>query len=111
MNNSRLLALVLSLSALLASAPLHAQGDADAGATKSQPCMGCHAIPGYFNVYPNYRVPKLAGQHRAYIVAALKAYKAGQRSHKTMVAQASTLSEEDMQDIAAYFETIASKGK
>ncbi len=60
-------------------------------------------IPGYHNAYPSYRVPKVGGQHAEYIVAALKAYKAGQRPHKTMQAQASSLSDEDMADIAAYF--------
>jgi cytochrome c553 len=80
-----------------------AAGDAGAGKIKAEPCMGCHGIPGYSNVYPTYHVPRVAGQHAPYIVAALKAYAAGQRSHKTMEAQAATLSEEDMQDIAAYF--------
>ena len=65
--------------------------------------MGCHGIPGYTNAYPTYPVPKLAGQNAAYIVSALKAYKAGRRNHQTMQAQASTLSEKDMEDIAAYF--------
>jgi cytochrome c553 len=48
----------------------------------------------------------LSGQHSEYIVAALKAYKSGQRKHKTMVAQAASLSEQDMLDIAAYFAAI-----
>jgi len=99
------------LGAALAAASAHAEGDPKAGETKALPCMGCHAIPGYFNVYPNYRVPKLGGQHPEYIVAALKAYKAGQRKHNTMIAQANSLSEQDMQDIAAYFAAISSKGK
>src|SRR5579872_1055911 len=57
-------------------------------------------------VYPTYRVPQLAGQHAAYIVQALKEYKAGERNHKTMHAQASSLSDQQMQDIAAYFESL-----
>ena len=48
-------------------------------------------------------MPKLGGQHAQYLAAALQAYKDGQRSHKTMQAQAQTLSEQDMQDIAAFF--------
>lgn len=80
-----------------------ATGDAAAGKTKAIPCMGCHGIPGYFSVYPSYHVPRVGGQHAKYIVAALKAYKNGDRSHKTMRAQAATLSEEDMADIAAFF--------
>jgi cytochrome c553 len=81
-----------------------AAGDPVAGKTKAFTCMGCHGIPGYNNVYPTYHVPKLGGQHAEYIVAALQEYKKGQRSHKTMHAQAATLSDQDMQDIAAYFE-------
>ena len=90
-------------ASMLASAGASAEGDAKAGQVKSIPCMGCHAIPGYSNVYPTYHVPRVGGQHPEYIVAALKAYKTKQRSHPTMQAQASSLSEEDMNDIAAFF--------
>ena len=78
-------------------------GDAAAGKLKAQPCLGCHGIPGYFNAYPSYHVPKIGGQHPQYIIAALQAYKAGQRGHPTMHAQATSLSEQDMADIAAFF--------
>jgi cytochrome c553 len=84
----------------------HAGGDIGAGKIKSQTCMGCHGIPNYNNVYPTYHVPKLGGQHAAYIVAALQAYKAGQRNHETMLANSTGLSDQDMADIAAYFESI-----
>ena len=95
------LALVAAAMALPASSL--AAGDATAGKTKAFTCMGCHGVPGYNNAYPAYHVPKLGGQHADYLVAALQAYKSGQRSHKTMQAQAITLSEQDMQDIAAFF--------
>ena len=55
---------------------------------KSGTCLGCHAIPGYNNVYPTYKVPKLAGQHADYIVSALKAYQNNERQHPTMHANA-----------------------
>jgi cytochrome c553 len=106
MKNRRLLysAVLLSLTVgTLVSTGARAAGDAEAGQVKAIPCMGCHAIPGYSNVYPTYHVPRVGGQHPEYIVAALKAYKAKQRSHPTMQAQAATLSEDDMQDIAAFF--------
>ena len=73
--------------------------------------MGCHGIEGYNNVYPEFHVPRLGGQHEAYIVAALQAYKTGQRNHTTMVAQASTLSDQDMKDIAAFFSTASAGSK
>ena len=107
MNNSRFLALVVFGFACLAGLNAQADGNIESGKTKSLPCMGCHGIEGAFSVYPSFRVPKLAGQHSDYVIAALKAYKTGQRSHKTMVAQAADLSEQDMQDIAAYFASIS----
>ena len=98
----RLLFASLLLSSMIASGA-QAAGDATAGKHKAQACMGCHGSPGYSNVYPSYQVPKLGGQHAEYIVAALKAYAGQQRSHKTMHANAASLNDQDMADIAAYF--------
>ena len=78
-----------------------AAGDPEAGYYKAKTCMGCHASPSRTNVYPTYNVPKIAGQHPEYIISALKAYAAGQRDHPTMLANAVSLSDEDMADIAA----------
>mgnify|MGYP005814252893 CR=1 FL=1 len=80
-----------------------AAGDASRGAVLSDTCMGCHGIDGYRNAYPSYRVPKLGGQHADYIVIALQGYKNGTRPHQTMHAQAESLSDQDMRDIAAFF--------
>lgn len=99
------LACSILLAALAATGGARAEGDAKAGQVKALPCMGCHAIPGYSNVYPTYHVPKVGGQHAQYLVAALKAYRDGQRSHPTMTAQAATLSDQDIEDIAAFFAT------
>lgn len=107
-NRARLLpALVLAALSGLASAQ---EGDPERGSFKATPCMGCHGIPGYFNVYPTYHVPKVGGQYAEYIVLALQAYKAGDRQHPTMQAQASALSEQDMLDIAAFFASFAEEG-
>jgi cytochrome c553 len=76
------------------------------GKEKAETCLGCHAIEGYNNSYPTYKVPKLGGQHADYIVSALKAYQKGARKHETMHANASGLSDKDIQDIANYFESI-----
>jgi len=99
MNSVRCAAAVLALLAT----PAALAGDGEAGRLKANTCMGCHGIPGYNNAYPTYRVPKLGGQSPEYIAAALKAYKTGERPHKTMQAQATSLSEQDIADIAAYF--------
>ena len=96
---------VLALSFALASASVQAAGDAERGKVLADTCLGCHGIPGYRNAYPNYRVPKLGGQHEDYLVLALKGYQGGMRSHPTMIAQSDTLSDQDMRDIAAYFTT------
>jgi cytochrome c553 len=106
MSRSRFVGLVCSVAlataALAFVAPAKAEGDAAHGKVLAYTCLGCHGIPNYKNVYPTYSVPELRGQHPEYIVAALKAYRSGERGHPTMHAHASTLSEQDMQDVAAY---------
>lgn len=89
------------------------QGDAKHGKAISYTCLGCHGIEGYKNAYPMYSVPKLEGQHPEYLAAALQGYRSGDRAHLTMHAQASTLSDQDIADIAAYFagKPLVSQGK
>jgi cytochrome c553 len=95
--------LLLAPLAALAQAPAQAPaGDAKRGQALTYTCNGCHAISNYKNVYPTYSVPKLYGQRPEYLVAALKAYKSGERSHGTMHSQATSMSEQDMIDSAAY---------
>jgi cytochrome c553 len=79
-----------------------AEGNAEAGKVKANTCMGCHGIKGYTNVYPTYHVPRIGGLSAEYIVSALKAYKSGDRNHATMHAQAASLTDQDMADIAAF---------
>jgi cytochrome c553 len=82
------------------------QGSADAGRNKSSMCVGCHNIPGYKTAFPSvYSVPKLDGQHGAYIVKALRAYKSGERTHPSMRGIAAGLSDQDMADLAAFYST------
>ncbi|MCK0511143.1 c-type cytochrome [Aromatoleum buckelii] len=96
-----LIAACLALSGPAASA---LEGDAEAAQAKTSMCMGCHGIPGYRTAFPDvYPVPKLGGQHAAYLVRALQAYRDGERSHPTMRAIAASLSEQDMADLAAYY--------
>lgn len=92
-----------SLPAL--SQAVYAEGNAESGMEKANTCMGCHGIPGYNNVYPTYRVPKVGGQSAAFIATALKAYRSGERPHATMHAQAASMSDQDIADIAAYMAT------
>ena len=99
---SRILGLVVLALAPLAVQAQAPTGDATRGKALAYTCNGCHAIPNYKNVYPTYSVPKLHGQRPEYLVAALKAYKSGERSHGTMHSQASSLNEQDMADVAVY---------
>lgn len=97
--------LTLCASVLMGvAAPSQAAGDPRAGQQKTSMCAGCHGIEGWRTAYPTvYSVPKLGGQHADYIVAALKAYKSGERKHPSMTGIAASLSEQDMEDIAAYY--------
>ena len=81
----------------------HAAGDPEVGARKAKTCLGCHGVAGSRNAYPSYTVPKLGGQHPEYLVTAMQAYQQGLRDHDTMEALLSDLSDEDLQDIAAFF--------
>jgi cytochrome c553 len=102
---------------LIFSSSLHAQdtttaalvGDPVIGQKKFYTCVGCHGIDDYKNAYPDYSVPRLRHQQAAYIVSALQEYKSGERPHPTMHAQAYSLSDQDMQDIAAYLQGDAIK--
>ena len=102
--NLRTLLLITFL--FLLAMHVQAAGDAKRGEIRGETCLGCHGIVSYTNVYPSYRVPKLGGQHADYISAALKGYRSGERSHTTMRAQAAGLSDQDIDDIAAYFASI-----
>lgn len=81
-------------------------GNAQRGANVASTCLGCHGIEGYRNAYPDYAVPRLAGQHAEYLAAALKEYRSEARQYPTMHLQALSLSDQDMADVAAY---LASK--
>jgi cytochrome c553 len=95
---------VASVMAVSAQAQ-EVKGDAKAAEAKIAMCIGCHGIPGYQTSFPEvYRVPKISGQNAKYIVAALTAYKKGERKHQTMRGIADSLSEQDIADIAAYYE-------
>ena len=97
------------LVACATASSVHAQevkGDAKAGEKKRAMCIGCHGIQGYQASFPEiYKVPKISGQGAKYIVSALSAYKKGDRKHPTMRGVADNLSDQDMADLAAYYES------
>ena len=95
----------LAIASALSVTPAFAAGDVEAGRDKADTCMGCHGIPGYNNAYPTYRVPKISGQAAEYLEVALKAYRSGERPHPTMHAQAGSMTDQDIADIAAFLAT------
>ncbi|MCE2916869.1 MAG: c-type cytochrome [Rubrivivax sp.] len=98
----------LALAAALAPPLVSAQtivGRAAEGEKAAASCIGCHGIVGYQSSFPEvHRVPKISGQNAKYIVASLAAYKKGDRRHPTMRAIAGSMSEQQMADLAAYYE-------
>lgn len=94
-----LLQIAIGLS-LLVSLPVFALGDAEAGQSKAAICAACHGVDGN-SVVPNW--PKIAGQHADYIERQVALIKDGQRAVPEMVGIIAALSEQDIEDIAAYF--------
>jgi cytochrome c553 len=97
---------ILAAAALAAtaSAALAADNNKITIENRIAQCQGCHGIPDWKTAFPEvYRVPKLGGQKAAYIVAALKEYKAGERDFPTMRAIAAPLSDAEMEQLAKYY--------
>ena len=102
---SKAITLLAALAGFLCLMPAAQAQDAAAGAKKAASCIGCHGIPGYQASFPEvHKVPMISGQGAKYIVAALQAYKKGERKHPTMRGIATTLTDTDMADLAAYYE-------
>lgn len=97
---------VIFIGALVAltmlAGTIHAAGDAAAGARKSTSCGACHGADGN-SVNPQW--PSIAGQHESYFANTLRAFQNGTRTDVLMTAQAQTLTEQDIEDIAAHFAT------
>lgn len=79
---------------------LLAQGDAAAGQAKSALCGSCHGVDGNSPLAMN---PKLAGQSAKYMVKQLQDFKSGARAGATMAAMVLSLSDQDMEDVAAWY--------
>jgi cytochrome c553 len=79
--------------------------DINAGKAKAvAACISCHGADGNKTIDPSY--PKLAGQHKDFLVRALMDYKSGARKNAIMSAQAAQLTKADMQNISAYFASL-----
>ena len=87
-------------ASLVLSVGANAAGDAAAGKSKSAVCMACHGPTG---TSPNPLWPNLAGQKAPYMVKQLKAFKSGARKDPIMGPMAAPLSDQDMENLSAYF--------
>ena len=81
-----------------------AQGDPVAGKNEATICTGCHRGVGMrINLPQIYRIPKVAGQSEAYLLSAMKDYRSGARANETMRALSVSLTDKQIEDLAAYF--------
>lgn len=94
------LALVCATAVALPSRSLYAKGNAEAGREKAQVCQTCHGLDGK-SVDPSY--PNLAGQYESYLVKALADYRSGNRNNAIMQSFAANLSNQDIEDLAAWY--------
>jgi cytochrome c553 len=97
----KVLYIALVCSAFAAAPALAVDGDPTVGRTKTAECVQCHGSDGNSKKPAN---PKLAGQSAEYIYKQLMEFKSGERVNNIMNEQAAALSEQDMKDIAAYYE-------
>ena len=97
-----------AISVLAAAAvPALAKGDLDAGKTKSLACQACHGADGNAEIDPQY--PRLAGQYRDYLARALHEYRSGKRTNPIMAGFAGPLTDQEIEDLAAYFSSLPGK--
>ncbi len=93
----------LALLATQAQAGSLVDGSADDGKAKSVTCTACHGPEGNSS---NALWPNIAGQNAPYTLAQLKAFKEGKRQNALMSSQAMMLSDDDMADLAVYYEGL-----
>jgi cytochrome c553 len=90
----------MSLLISMAFTTAQAEGDMEAGKTKSAPCVACHSVDGN-SVNPEW--PKLAGQHEGYLIQQLLYFSNGERDNALMKGMSANLTDQDREDLAAYF--------
>ncbi len=96
--NKLVVSLLLSLGV---TGLAHAAGDAEAGKNKILTCQACHGADGNTTLMPTY--PKLGGQGANYLFKQMQDIKSGERPVVEMTGMLDALSEQDMQDIAAWY--------
>ncbi len=104
MKKSLFLGLTIALMSVVLS--VHAAGDPDAGKTKSVTCAACHGANGEALV-PDY--PNLGGQGEGFLIKQLQDFKAGSRENALMSPMALPLSDQDIEDLSAYYASLPAK--
>ena len=101
--SARLAATATLIVAGVSMGPAQAAGDVDAGAEKAATCVACHGAAGISEIVT---YPVLAGQYPSYLAQALKSYRDGTRQNAIMAGFAGALSDQDINDLAAYFSSL-----
>ncbi len=97
------LAAIASAIALLADVTAASAGDARIGRASAPLCAGCHGQQGEGRVLGPDVVPSISCQHEIYLVRSMRSYKTGERKDKVMNEIFSRLSDEDIDNLAAYY--------
>lgn len=95
--------LFVSACLLAATSGASHAGDVKAGRAKAMMCQACHGLDGLSKT-PD--APNIAGQIEPYLVTQLQAFKSGLRKNDAMSVVAPSLSDKDIEDLAAYFAAI-----
>lgn len=104
MNKKTSLLAACVAAGLLTAVGSFAAGNPEQGANKNRMCIGCHGIAGYRTAFPEvYGVPKIGNQYQDYIISALHSYRDKYRPHLSMQAIAAGLTDQDIEDLAAYY--------
>ena len=113
MKKALLCSMLLALAGALPTAQAQTAKPAHSAIeSKVAMCIGCHGIRGYQASFPEiYKVPMISGQGAKYIAAALGEYKKGDRKHPTMRSIATSLTDQDIADVAAYYEKHGLSGE
>lgn len=99
--------IAVGMTSVLIASPVVMAADIDVGKAASTSCVGCHGADGKSPIMPTY--PKIAGQSEQYLINALKDYRAGKRTSASammMKGMATTIPEDKIDDIAAYFASL-----
>ena len=99
---------MLAASALTLGTSVAMAAGAEAGKEKAAVCFSCHGADGNSNTGQVPQPPKLAGQHADYLIRAMQDYASGARSNPIMAAFAANLTDEDREDLAAYYASLPS---